>query len=249
MRASAIEFRLRMAINVAIVLLGFWSPWTDAWGIGRRLTLLEWLPLELSRLGVLSFSAAATTVIVAGALVAALGAFLRVWGSACLGPGTVLHTRMLAASVVADGPYRYVRNPLYLGLWCTIAAVSLLMPPTGALCTMALLTFFLVRLTLGEEAFLAERLGEPYQAYLRSVPRFYPRLRTALPRGAGSPHWFRALQAELAPIGVFVALAFFSWSYDSRQIGKTIVIAFGASLVARAVLPAIQPASDVTTKA
>jgi len=51
MGASAIEFRLRMVINAAIIILGFWSPWIEAWHIGRRMSLLEWLALELSRTG------------------------------------------------------------------------------------------------------------------------------------------------------------------------------------------------------
>ena len=56
MGASAIEFRLRMVINAAIIILGFWAPWIDAWHIGRRMSLLEWLALELSRLGLTSFA-------------------------------------------------------------------------------------------------------------------------------------------------------------------------------------------------
>src|ERR1035441_3017674 len=84
MKASAIEFRLRMAINMAIVCLGFWAPWIEAWGIGRRVPLMVWLALELSRMGVVSFSIATPAVIAAGALLAGVGAALRVWGAAAL---------------------------------------------------------------------------------------------------------------------------------------------------------------------
>jgi hypothetical protein len=52
------EFRLRMAINAAIIILGFWAPWIEAWGIGRRISLIEWLALGLSRSGTMSFSVA-----------------------------------------------------------------------------------------------------------------------------------------------------------------------------------------------
>ena len=58
MRATKLEFQLRMAINAAIIILGFWAPWIDAWGFGKRISLLEWLPLELSRLGLFSFTVA-----------------------------------------------------------------------------------------------------------------------------------------------------------------------------------------------
>ena len=82
MRASAIEFRLRMVIQIIIVFFGFWAPWVGGWDFGWRISALEWLPLELSRLGVVSFTVATPIVIVLGALAALAGAVLRVWGSA-----------------------------------------------------------------------------------------------------------------------------------------------------------------------
>ncbi|HWE86973.1 MAG TPA: isoprenylcysteine carboxylmethyltransferase family protein [Terracidiphilus sp.] len=236
MRASALEFRLRMIINTAIILLGFWAPWQDA---GSRRPLLEWLPLELSRMGLIRFSAAVPAVIVLASIFAALGALLRVWGTAYLGPATVHSLSMKAGAVVADGPYRAVRNPLYLGLWCMVAALAFLMPPTGALCAIVLLTLFIVRLTLGEESFLAERLDEPYQAYLHAVPRFVPRLRSSLPSSGARPHWLRAVLAELTPIGIFVAIAFVSWTYNVGLMAQVILVSFGLSLVVRALMPSL----------
>ncbi len=110
---------------------------------------------------------------------------LRVWGVAYLGYGVVHHGDMQGRAVTAAGPYRYMRNPLYVGGWFMILAISLLMPPSGALFTMVLLTIHFLRLILGEEAFLAAKLGEPYREYLRAVPRIVPRLRSSLPRRAG----------------------------------------------------------------
>jgi protein-S-isoprenylcysteine O-methyltransferase Ste14 len=240
MKASAIEFRLRMAINLVIICLGFWAPWIEAWGIGRRTPLLVWLALELSRMGMATFSVTTAVVIVAGALMAGTGAALRVWGAAYLGPNTVKHGQMQAGAVLADGPFRFVRNPLYLGLWLVFAALALLMPVTGALFVMVAVTIFLFRLILGEEAFLADRFGAPYEDYLHAVPRLLPRLRAKLPAAGRALHWPQALLSEIASIGVFVALAFFSWSYDNRLMAKVIIVSFGLSLVARALLPPVK---------
>jgi protein-S-isoprenylcysteine O-methyltransferase Ste14 len=240
MKASAIEFRLRMLINMAIVLLGFNAPWIEAWGIGRRIPLMVWLALELGRTGVASFSLAMPAVIAAGALMAGMGAALRVWGTAYLGQGIVKHGEMKAGAVMADGPFRFVRNPLYIGLWFVFAALALLMPVSGALFAMAAVTVFLLRLILGEEAFLSGQLGQPYQDYLRAVPRLIPRFRNAPPATGRKPRWLQALLTETTPIGIFAALAFFSWSYDDRLMGKVIVISFGLSLVTRALLPGIR---------
>lgn len=236
MKATALEFRLRMWIMVAIITIGFWSPWIEWWGVGQWMPTLAWLPMEMSRLGVASFATASAAVIVAGSLAAAAGAMFRIWGSAYLGYSTVHHEEMQAGGMMADGPYRYVRNPLYLGGWFIMLATSLIMPPTGALFAMALLTVFLLRLILSEEAFLSGQLGEPYKEYLRTTPRLIPRLRGALPPAGNKPQWMAAVLGEVNAIGVFITLAVLSWSYDNMLMLRGILISFGVSLVVRAVM-------------
>jgi protein-S-isoprenylcysteine O-methyltransferase Ste14 len=236
MRASRIEFRLRFFIMVIIVALGFWSPWIEAWGIGQRIPALEWLALELSRTGLLPFTLAAPVVIGLASLLALGGALLRVSGTAYLGAQTMLDRQMQGHRVVASGPYRFVRNPLYLGTLFMMAAMGFAMPPTGAVFTLVLVGAFLVRLILAEEAHLTAQMGETYQAYLRAVPRLVPRLRTHVETGAGKPHWARAVLNELAPIGVFIALSCFSWTYNNETILRAILVSFGVSLVARALV-------------
>jgi protein-S-isoprenylcysteine O-methyltransferase Ste14 len=242
MRASAIEFRLRMPIMVVLVVLGFWAPWLQfqsfaGLDLGRRIPLLEWLALEMSRAGLLRFTYASPAMIVLAALLAAAGAVLRVWGAAYLGYETVHHGAMQSGAVMADGPYRFVRNPLYLGGWCMMAAMAFLMPPSGALFSMALLTIFLLRLILGEEAFLTAMLGEPYRAYLKAVPRLIPRLRGSLPPAGHKPHWGIALLTELNPIGIFLIFTVLAWRYDYELMLKAVLVSFGVSLVVRALMP------------
>ncbi len=254
MRASALEFRFRMAIIVAVISLGFWSPWIEGlgqWpGFGKRISLLGWLSLELSRIGLAPFTQSIAIVIVCASLLAAAAMILRVWGTAYLGTFVVNNAEMQAGAVMAAGPYRYVRNPLYLGSWCMIAAMSFIMPATGALFTMILVTVFLLRLILGEEAYLSGKLGEPYRDYLRAVPRLIPRVRTNLPKidpmAARQPNWSRGLLAELNPIAVFLNIAILSWSYDNRLLIRAILIGFGISLVARALVPVAPRESNVT---
>jgi len=84
MKAGTILFRFRMVILTIIVCVGFWGPWIELWGIGSRITLLEWLALQLSRADLASFTVATPVVIVCGAVVAAMGAVFRIWGSAWL---------------------------------------------------------------------------------------------------------------------------------------------------------------------
>ena len=94
MKASAIEFRLRMWIQIVILFLGFWAPWIGMHDLSRRISTIEWLALEISRMGLVSFTTATPIVIVCGAIAALIGAVLRVWGVAYLGYGVVHHGDM-----------------------------------------------------------------------------------------------------------------------------------------------------------
>ncbi|MGB7546626.1 MAG: hypothetical protein WBM14_02665 [Terracidiphilus sp.] len=69
------------------------------------------------------------------------------------------------------------------------------------------------------------------------IPCLVPRRRTILPRSGRKPQWLHSVLAELNPIGVFLTLAVFSWSYDNLLMVKAILISFGVSLVVRALTP------------
>jgi protein-S-isoprenylcysteine O-methyltransferase Ste14 len=237
MKASYFEFRFRVWIMAALVTLGFTAPWIeylpDSLHMGTRTTAWLWLGFELGSLGLTPTSGIvlATALMIA---VAALAVWVRVWGTAYLGSFTVQNAEMKAGEVLADGPFRYVRNPLYIGTFLTIGSVCVLMPVSGAVVTIVLLTVFLVRLILGEEAFLAPRLGEPYAAYLKAVPRIIPSLRPRVAAGGRKPHWGSAVLGEMLPIGVLVSFAALSWQYDSHLLMRAVLISFGISLVTRA---------------
>ena len=76
------------------------------------------------------------------------------WGTAYLGTATVFNAEMKAGAenksgqVLADGPYRFMRNPLYVGSFLSIVALAILMPPSGAVVSLLLLAVFLLRLLL-----------------------------------------------------------------------------------------------------
>lgn len=236
MKSTAIEFRLRMVILTIIVSIGVWAPWVKPWDIKLRISTLEWLALEISHTGLIGFTISTPIVIIFGSALAAVGAVLRLWGTAYLGHSVVHDQRMRAGMVMAAGPYRYMRNPLYLGGWCTAAAISLLFTPSGALFIVVMTALFYLRLILGEEAFLTVQVGEPYREYLRAVPRIVPRFRASLPLATAEPHWLIALLTEIMPIGTFITLAFVSWTYDNGIMLLAILISFVASMVARGLM-------------
>ena len=76
--------------------------------------------------------------------------------------------------VVAGGPYRLVRHPMYAGstVLCAGVGIALGTVPTAAAWTLPPLAL-LRRITV-EEAVLAEALGDRYDAYARSRARLVP---------------------------------------------------------------------------
>ena len=236
MKATAFEFRFRVWIMVVVIFLGFSSPWIELLHLGTRTTAWLWLGFELGALGI-SSTAGILAVTILTIFLAALAAFIRIWGTAYLGTSVVNNAEMKAGRVMADGPYRYVRNPLYIGSWFMVAAISVLMPASGAAFTMILLSVFLIRLILGEEAFLAPRLGESYIAYKKAVPRLIPSLWPRVSASGQAANWGRALLYEITPLGVLVSFAILSWQYNAFLLSRAVLVCFGLSLVVRALVP------------
>ena len=245
MKATAFEFRFRLWLILAIIFFGFWSPWIDGLGWGTRTTAWLWLGYQVSQLGIGSVSGIVIVTWLA-ILLAAIAAGLRVWGTAYLGAGTVNSREMKAGVVTANGPYRFVRNPLYIGTWFMVAALAVLMPVSGAAAALVLLAIFQLRLILGEEAFLAASLGEPYAAYCKAVPRLFPLLRSKVVAGGQKPSWGRALLAEIMPLGLLVSFAALSWQFNAVTLERAALVSFGLSLVVRALLPQKPEATPAT---
>ena len=79
--------------------------------------------------------------------------------------------------LVARGPYRFVRNPMYIGAGVALAGASLFYRSLPLLVYAGL--FFLVThlfVVLYEEPTLRRSFGEDYEAYCRRVARWWPRL-------------------------------------------------------------------------
>jgi protein-S-isoprenylcysteine O-methyltransferase Ste14 len=77
--------------------------------------------------------------------------------------------------VVATGPYRWVRNPIYIAALLIVAGEAwLFLSPALLLYTAALAVAFHLFVVGYEEPRLRRRFGEQYGAYRRSVSRWIP---------------------------------------------------------------------------
>jgi protein-S-isoprenylcysteine O-methyltransferase Ste14 len=92
---------------------------------------------------------------------------------------------------VAAGPYRFVRNPMYVGAFGVLAGVGMLFRSPSVV-GLTLLAAFLAHLfvVFVEEPGLQSRFGESYLTYKRATNRWIPRMPRKGPPGrrdASSP--------------------------------------------------------------
>ena len=241
MRASAFEYRFRYILHGVIYILGFWAPWLLGMNVRRDYTWQTGMN-ALAANGWMTFGAAAILLLSIAIAFAAAGAFLRTWGAAYVGSGVVQSASMHGGALLADGPYRRTRNPLYLGTLLHTFGIALIMPWSGALFAIVLIWIFQVRLALAEEPFLAAKFGASYLEYKARVPRFIPSLSARVPAAGARPQWGQAALGEIYMIGVVITLAGFGWSFNVTNLLRGVLISFGVWLVARAFLP--KPRAD-----
>ncbi|MBM3506607.1 MAG: isoprenylcysteine carboxylmethyltransferase family protein [Alphaproteobacteria bacterium] len=76
--------------------------------------------------------------------------------------------------LVTGGLYRYTRNPIYLGIFVTIAGYALLLPTMLSLLLWIGVLIGFRQQVLLEEKYLTRTYGEEFRAYAARVGRFLP---------------------------------------------------------------------------
>jgi protein-S-isoprenylcysteine O-methyltransferase Ste14 len=139
-------------------------------------TLAVFIPLALLAPGALRLAGMRWT----GLALSGIGAFIAL---RCIGafwitgggtPAPVDPPKVL----VSHGPYRYVRNPMYIGVLLIIAGEAVLcMSAAIGIYLLCVAICFQVFVILYEEPVLRRLFGKEYEAYLLTTPRWIPRIR------------------------------------------------------------------------
>ncbi|MFI5058515.1 MAG: methyltransferase family protein [Candidatus Acidiferrales bacterium] len=194
MRATTFEFKARFWIIGIIYWIGFFLYCFDKVNFGIGL-------LRLAAPGMDPDSARGEfwlrVIFFGGALLVFLAAMLRTWATAYLRTEVVHDAGLHSEALVADGPYRYLRNPLYFANFPMAAGVGVMASRLGWIFLVAAMWIFHYRLILCEEDELLRSQGESYRAYLRAVPRWWPSLTPRVPSAGRQPRWGQAFAGEL----------------------------------------------------
>ena len=133
---------------------------------------------------------------------------LRTYGTAYLRGDVVFAADVQRDRLIVDGPFRYVRNPLYVGNILLALGIGLYAPPLGFAVIVLGNAVFVALLAREEERHLAVQYGADYAAYAKAVPAFVPRLIPAEFPSAGSiePDVRAAFRAEVFTLVFAIAL-------------------------------------------
>jgi protein-S-isoprenylcysteine O-methyltransferase Ste14 len=135
---------------------GAWVPWWILTRNGHTATPTAWV---------------AVPVIAAGAALY----LWCVWNFAAVGRGTP-GPWDAPSHVVAAGPYRWVRNPIYIGALLVVLGEAWLFTSLALLVYAGVMAACFHLFVIGyEERALSRRFGSTYQAYRQEVPRWIPR--------------------------------------------------------------------------
>jgi protein-S-isoprenylcysteine O-methyltransferase Ste14 len=114
-----------------------------------------------------------------------LGVVPLIAGAACIAWCAWLHLSEVGESfgieatpwyLLTRGPYRYSRNPIYIGVFAVWAGWSIFYGSLPVLCGLAAAVLIITAVIVPfEERRLQARFGERYGAYRRAVPRYIAR--------------------------------------------------------------------------
>jgi protein-S-isoprenylcysteine O-methyltransferase Ste14 len=171
------------------------------------------------------------------ALLLVIAALVRTWASAYLHAGVVYASEVKTESLVADGPYRHMRNPLYFANIPMAIGTGALMSRTGFFVAVVAMVVFDYRLILREEAELRATQGEQYDRYTKAVPRLWPSLLPKIVSAGRKPNRIEGFKAESWCWGFAAAVIAFAITLKVAAfyviLGASVVLFWASSAVLR----------------
>lgn len=139
---------------------------------------------------------------------------LRIWSVGYAGSATRTRGESVPELVHA-GPYRYLRNPLYVANILLYTCAGILFGFRG----LSILIFLVsaieyIFIVAFEEETLHRIFGTSYSEYCEKVPRWFPDLETQMPK---SSHEFSLLKALRSEKSTFLSLAGMTLLYVLKQ--------------------------------
>ncbi len=199
-QATDIGFRNRFWFIAGIfgATFGFYSLDKTNVAVALTLRILNWGSHSSAvNMDSPQFDNAVRVIFAFGTLLLVLAALVRSWATAFLKSGIVHDAAIHSEKLVADGPFRHLRNPLYLGNILQSVGIGFLASRTGFVFLVLANLIFMIRLIRHEEAGLLQSQGESYRRYFEAVPRLWPSFRARVPGSGAQPNWRDGILGEM----------------------------------------------------
>lgn len=125
----------------------------------------------------LLFARPTITTLISGGIIVLIGELIRFWGVLYAGGETRATEKIGASQLVTQGPFAYVRNPLYIGNILMYFGISIMGNSLFPFLQIISLIYFPIQyffIIIDEEKFLKEKFGNAYENYASHVRRFLP---------------------------------------------------------------------------
>ena len=232
MRATNWEFKNRAMVFGLIFGISFCGYFLDQQN--SVAALANWLGAARG----IDANLVARILFVLATFLLVVAALMRTWASSYLNAKVVYASEVKTASLVADGPYRHVRNPLYFANVLLAIGMGAMMSRTGFFVAIAAMLVFCLPAHLSRRVRLA---GEPGRTVSSATempcPVCGPRCGRALPPPDAKASWVDGFKAEFWCWGFAISVAAFAITLNTTaffviyegQCGCAVVVYAGYS--------------------
>lgn len=171
--AADILLLLAIAISILFPKSRIWPPPKKAsWQQFVSWTLFTIVMFGVPLVGILDFQSLGYfhwIRFVIGVFFFLVGLGIDLWGTRTL---TAQQSLGAKGKIITEGPYRYTRNPQYVGFILLYVGIVLVTYSFMALVTGAFIILLFFIIPFSEEPWLRQQYGKPYEEYCTKVPRF-----------------------------------------------------------------------------
>jgi protein-S-isoprenylcysteine O-methyltransferase Ste14 len=203
MIASGFEYRHRFALITLVFVFAYAFYNLDHLNIVYA--VVPW------NSGVLDKDVLARFIYGVAALLAGIGGAILTWSTAYRFSSQKSNQPQTVA-LPAGGPYRYVRNPHYIGYFLLVVALGSFQSRLGFPILIVAETLLFLRLIAREEMQLEQLCGEKFRDYCRHVPRLLPSLRPRIEADGELPRWRQAFWDQAFQWGFVATLLAFAFT-------------------------------------
>lgn len=163
-------------------------------------------------LPMLIFQNSSLQSLIIGFIISFTGELIRFWGVSWTGSETRTTGEAGGTFLIINGPYAYVRNPLYIGnilIYIGLGIMSFALFPFLQLAALIFFSWQYYLIVKEEENYLIKKFPDEFKKYLKNVPAYFPRFTPYKDPAVKNPPYNpkAGLKSEARSLQAFIGIA------------------------------------------